>query len=267
MTRLSSEDIKCPVCGEEVRITHLLSTNARGYSDLDLRPSEMQRSVMYQITKMCTCGNVFMGTTSPATKELVQSDAYQNCDGINFKNQKSIMFYRGYLIDKEHNPENIVSNFMQLNQCIWSCDDSDDENNIPLRKTAVKLVNQIIENEENEESKTNYMLIKADLLRRSGQFDELLQEYEDIHFEDPLLELIIDFQYKKSEEKDDKCYSIASALTPTAIALIDSILEDETDEETKKGWIDIKEEILNGNERYLSNLMEQYFENIKNNNN
>lgn len=89
MTRLSGEDIKCPVCGEEVRITHVLSTNAHGYSDLDLRPSEMWRSVMYQITKMCTCGNVFMGDTSPATKELVQSDAYQNCDEIKFKDQKS----------------------------------------------------------------------------------------------------------------------------------------------------------------------------------
>lgn len=176
------------------------------------------------------------------------------------------MFYRAYLIDKEHNPEDIASNFRHLNQCIWSCDDSDDENNTLLRKTALNLVNQLIENEENEEEKTNYILIKADLLRRSGQFDKLLKEYENIHFEDPLPDIIIDFQYKKSEEKDDKRYTIASALTPTAIALIDNILEDETDEERKKGWANIKEEILNGNERYLSNLMTQYFENIKNNN-
>lgn len=266
MTRLSNEEIKCPVCGEEITITHVMSTNTRGYSDLDLRPSEMQRSVMYQIIKMCNCGNVFMGDTSPATKELIQSDAYQSCDGINFKNQNSIMFYRLYLIDKEHKPQDIVSNFMHLNQCIWACDDSDDENNISLRKTAVNLVNQIIENEEDEETKTNYILIKADLLRRSGQFDELLKEYEDIQFDDPLLELIIEFQYKKSEEKDDKRYTIASALTPTAIAIIDIVLEDETDEETKKEYKDIKEEILNGNERLLSNIMTQFFENIKNNN-
>ena len=266
MTRLSSEDIKCPICGEEIRIINVLSTNAMGYSDLDLRPSEMQRSVMYQITTMCKCGNVFMGDISPATKELVQSDVYQNCDGINFKDQKSIMFYRAYLIDKEHNPQDIVSNFMHLNRCIWACDDSDDENNIPLRKTALNLVNQIIENEENEETKRNYILIKADLLRRSGQFDELIEEYEDIHFEDPLSELIVDFQYKKSEEKDNKRYTIASALTPTATLILDTMIKNETDEEMRKEGKRIKDEILDGNERCLSILMNDYFELIKNNN-
>lgn len=266
MTRLSGEEIKCPVCGEEIRVIHVLSTNTRGYSDLDLRPSEMQRSVMYQITTMCKCGNVFMGNTSPATKELVHSDSYQNCDGIKFKDQKSIMFYRAYLIDKEHNPKDIASNFTHLNQCIWACDDSDDENNIPLRKIALNLVNQLIENEENEEAKTNYILIKADLLRRSGQFDKVLEEYEDIHFDDPLLELIVDFQYTKSEEKDDKRYSIASALLPIATSIIDNMIKD-ADEERKKEWEHIKEEILDGNEMFLSTLMSDYFEFIKKNNN
>ena len=68
MTTIRDQTIECPVCGREVSIYLLMSTNAMGYADLDLRPPEMQRSTMYQTTTMCYCGNVFESMSKGGSK-------------------------------------------------------------------------------------------------------------------------------------------------------------------------------------------------------
>ena len=207
MTTIMPIKKECPVCGKEITLNLIGSTNAFGYSDLDLRPPEMQRSTMYITTTMCDCGNVFFGEDSTATKELVESGEYQSCDGIEF-GDRGKMFYRLYLISKEQT--DIRGMFFNLLRCTWACDDDGDENGTAVRKMAIGLLNQMMSSDD--ERKNDNLLLKADLLRRSRQFDELIEEYENIKFEDETYQKIIDFQIEKANAQDDSCYTVGDAI-------------------------------------------------------
>ncbi|WP_405315382.1 hypothetical protein, partial [Methanobrevibacter sp.] len=58
------------------------------------------------------------------------------------------------------------------------------------------------------EEKKNYLLMKADLLRRSGQFDQLIEEFSDIVIGEEIYDNVIQFQIEKALEKDTKCYTV-----------------------------------------------------------
>ena len=60
--------------------------------------------------------------------------------------------------------------------------------------------------------KNTLLLMKADLMRRGGQFEELVEEYENITFEESQLNDIAQFQIEKAKEKDDNCYTVASVI-------------------------------------------------------
>ena len=122
------------------------------------------------------------------------------------------MFYRAYLIDKESNPDDLLSNFFHILSAVWACDDFDNKNASKMREIAIDLINQIIEDDEYQERKNDNLLIKADLLRRSGQFEELIYQFKDIKFEDELYQQIIDFQIEKAGEKDDSCYTVGDVI-------------------------------------------------------
>ena len=212
MTTIHTEEIECPVCGERVSIHMIMSTNYMGHSDLDLRPPEMGRSTMYQTTSTCKCGNVFDSFDSSGSRELIESDNYKNCDGIPFQKEWPKTFYRVYLIDKENESSTIKSQFFHILRCAWACDDYSDNNSVKVRMIALDLINQIIDDEEFDEERKDNLLVKADLLRRSGQFDQLIDEYSDMEFDEELYQKILDFQINKSIEKDDACYTVEDAL-------------------------------------------------------
>ncbi len=57
MTIIMPEDLTCAICEKESTQQVLISTNAMGHSDLDLRPPEMQRSTMHTWVQRCrSCG-------------------------------------------------------------------------------------------------------------------------------------------------------------------------------------------------------------------
>ncbi len=58
------------------------------------------------------------------------------------------------------------------------------------------------------EKVANIKIVHADLLRRSGQFDRLIETYASVHFDDDLLNKILEFQIEKAKDKDVSCYSI-----------------------------------------------------------
>jgi len=71
-----------------------------------------------------------------------------------------------------------------------------------MRKLAVDLVDKV--DDENE----NLKLIKADLLRRSLQFERLIEEYSDFTSNDKLSYSIIRFQLGLAAMEDSDCYTI-----------------------------------------------------------
>lgn len=209
MSKISIRERKCSVCGSTNEYRVLLSTNTFGGDpDLDLRPAEMKRSTMPVWVQECPdCGFISGDVTdlTTVTREWLQSEEYLSANGIPFSSELAKRFYKYYLINlADENPEDA---FYAILHAAWSCDDSDDNANAKLcRELAIPLVTELIE--ENRKNKDALLVTKADLLRRSGQFDTLINEYSSISFGDELLNQIIAFEIEKANEQDTKCYRV-----------------------------------------------------------
>ena len=207
MTMMDKFDIKCSVCGKPSPQWILMSTNSFGYPDLDLRPPEMQRSTMNTWISECPhCGYVAadLEMESDVSKNFLESEEYLTCEGYDFKGKLSKLFYKSYLISKQNN--NVYNCFFNLRNCAWDCDDHDDENAVAIRKQALVYLDEIIQTDDEE--KNTFMVIKSDFLRRSGEFDQLINEYGDLTIGEEILDKIIRFEIEKALEKDTKCYTI-----------------------------------------------------------
>ena len=205
MTIIHDFDQKCPVCGKLSPQPMLTSTNAMDYPDLDMRPAEMQRSTMHTWVLECPhCGYAgnFRNETQ-ITEDFLKSDSYQTCDGMEFIGKLSKRFYKAYLISKES--EDLTKCFFNLLHCAWDCDDKNDPNATKIRKLAVENIDKL---EYDESERKNFLAIKADLLRRSGEFDRLIEEFSDIIIGEEIYDDIIQFQIKKALKKDTECYTV-----------------------------------------------------------
>ena len=102
--------------------------------------------------------------------------------------------------------EDSFSAFDDIMHCACACDDSvDDANAVKSREIAIELSDRIIEKSEN---KNTIIVMKADLLRRNREFEQLIEEYENITFGDDLLNRIIRFQIEKARKNDAACYTV-----------------------------------------------------------
>jgi len=90
---------------------------------------------------------------------------------------------------------------------------------------AIPLLNKLIEeivagkyepeddcDEDVDVKKDNLLLMKTDLLRRSGQFETLLSEYASRSFKNEIMSKVLAFQLAKAAEKDTACYTIRDAV-------------------------------------------------------
>ncbi len=97
------------------------------------------------------------------------------------------------------------TSFFALLHCAWACDDAEDELAVKIRKMALKTLPKIDMNKD-------LMMIKADLLRRTCQFDELIRQFSDISLNDELYDKIINFQLELARKKDVDCYTAGDVL-------------------------------------------------------
>ena len=209
MTLINKMDIKCSICGEKSSQQVLLSTNSMGTPDLDLRPPGMQRDTMSTWIQECPhCGYVssMLNEESEIPREFLESDEYVTCDGFEFQGKLSERFFKGYLISRQS--DNIGDCFSNLRNCAWDCDDRKDMQNARnVRKLAIEYLDRLIE--KGGESKDDFILIKADFLRRSGEFSKLIEEYGDFAFGEEFLDRILTFHIIRAREGDDKRYTVA----------------------------------------------------------
>ena len=173
---------------------------------MDLRPSEMKRSSMFTWLQECPhCGYITVDIEDEpdVPADFLKNDDYLTCEGYEFKYNLAKRFYRHSLISKAEG--DCRSQFFSLLHCAWACDDAEDDIAVEMRKLALKSVDKfnLISSE-----KDNLKLIKADLLRRSLQFDEVIHEFKDITFEDELKDNVIAFQLELAAKKDSTCYTI-----------------------------------------------------------
>ena len=115
--------------------------------------------------------------------------------------------YSYYLINIED--ENLEDAFFALVHTAWLCDDSDDEQIAKhCRARAIITANKLIADKSiDRDDIEDIYLIKMDLMRRCGYFDELINEYAYFHFSIEKWEDIRRFQIEKAQEENTKRYN------------------------------------------------------------
>ena len=207
MSTFFSENIRWAVCGQISEVDVMGSSNSFGSPDLDLRPAAMLRYTMRFWVQECPhCGYVAAQLDAPTaiTHEWLQSDAYQQCEGLCAQESMVRRFYRQAMIDRHL--EQWEDAFFALLHGAWCCDDlGDDENARYLRTMALEMLERM--RQENPWH-ANLKLIRADVLRRAGQFDRLLTEYADCVMERPVEAAVLAFQLECAKRGDTGCYRI-----------------------------------------------------------
>ncbi len=216
MTIIEKIEKKCAVCGQTSLQPIMMSTSTWGYPDLDLRPAPMQRSTMFAWLQECPhCGYVAskLENELEVPANLLKTDAYLTCEGHDFKSDLSRRFYRHYLISKAEN--DYGSEFLSLLHCAWTCDDNDDELAVEMRKMALESLDKIVPESDGE--RNNLLIIKADLLRRTQQFDRVIKEFKDFILENKLQNDVITFQIELAMEKDSECHTVDEVVNKNTI--------------------------------------------------
>lgn len=211
MSKIVLREIKCAVCGSVHQYRVLASTNAFGSPDLDLRPPEMQRSTMNVWIQECPdCGYISEDVSDPSdvTLDDLKSEDFLSCDGIIFVSDLASRFYKYYKINILD--DNRKDAFMAILHAAWACDDADDQVNAKIcREKAIPLISHLIT--ENHKEKDNLMLIKADLLRRSSHFNALLNEFQNVEFQEQIMNHVMAFQLALAKAMDTACYKVSDA--------------------------------------------------------
>ena len=202
---------KCCKCGSECNVTVLSSTNAMGSPDLDLRPPEMQRSTMHlwlQNCPNCDYVNTEIKNDNGINREFLGDQNYINCDGIKFKNPLAYKFYKYYRITYEL--EDFEAAYNALLHTAWCCDDAEDIENgkkcrLILKEIFEKFPTTLKENE-------NIIARHADIVRRAGLFDDVINMCSKYSVSEPLVNKVIKFQVEISKKKDDSCHRVDECL-------------------------------------------------------
>ena len=190
----------------------LMSTNAFGSPDLDLRPPGMQRDTMNLWVQECpACGYVSADISDAGniTKEFLKSKEYRKCDGIGFTSDLAARFYKYHKVNLAE--DDIRGAAFALLHAAWACDDERDTDNAKLcRGLTLPLLTRVIE--EKPADKNELQLMKVDILRRAGHFRELLTEYKDMQFGEDVMDHVLAFQLKLAEKGDTGCYRVVDAM-------------------------------------------------------
>ena len=205
---LFPEEITCAVCGTKNEFQLLGSYSTFGGPDLDLRPAEMKRSTMpYWVQKCPCCGYVARQVSDPApvTEEWLKTEDYITCNGISFSSDLAKEFYQQFMISDQG--KDTETAFYALLHAAWACDDRRDKENAKhCREMACSIAEKLLSSKHKKDE--NLSLLRADLLRRSGQFSRLIDEYSNIRYSEDLLNDIIAFQLEKAKEHDAGLYRV-----------------------------------------------------------
>lgn len=232
---------------------------------MDLRPAEMKRSSMFAWLQECPhCGFVARDIEQTHVKvapDFLKSDEYLTCEGHDFKSDLAKRFYGHYLISKANNIHDVA--FYSLLHCAWVCDDNNDDFAVDIRKLALKSLDKV--DAKNDDERDNLKLIKADLLRRSLQFDELIGEFKDVFFEDKIKNEVINFQLELAAKKDSGCYAIEDIPKKVTVSLNGELHKKLNSIADLKcvSLVDVIEEMLQEkvDETDMSELVENYYSN------
>ena len=220
MTTELDEARTCFVCGQTHEYTVLGSTNEFGPPDLDMRPPEMARSTIDCWIQRCpSCGycapDIRDGPELAA--EVVKMETYsaQNSDDT-YPDLANKFLCSALVYEAAGDP--VAAGFSAV-RAAWACDDAQAES------AAIKARQQALAYFERARAEKIVFAdqlgleeaIIADLLRRSGRFDEVEAICEEGLAKSPeeVVAQVLRYQESLARAEDTGCYTIADA-TETA---------------------------------------------------
>jgi hypothetical protein len=220
MTTYREKDVKCAVCGTSNKVLLISSTNQFGAIDLDSRPPEMERSTMSAWVQSCSkCGysSNNIAKANETVKSVISTEEYKAL--LNDKTLPPLAkkFLCNAIIQEEtHNLDSSMYNFLYA---AWDCDDNENINNsMKLDNKAIESKNKAIECRNRalkligtffvpQRHKPTIELIKLDLLRRTGRFEEAIEYSKTLNIEDNLV-AVAKFQVKLCKKKDTQAHNV-----------------------------------------------------------
>lgn len=197
------------MCGQESEHTVMGSTSAFGPMDLDTRPPALERYTIgcqVQMCPHCDYANYNLEVKESVTPAFLKTEAYKTTDGHNL-NTLATAFYRQALIAHECN--NATREFLAYLRAAWACDDEQEyENAVTCRLAALRVMDTASKPIYDDEP--TGILMRMDLLRRTRQFDAVL-EYRDTKFESPFLQSLLDYEIVLAERQDPHCHTVEDA--------------------------------------------------------
>lgn len=215
MTKVAPKNMECAVCGGISEQFVILSTNCFGSPDLDLRPSQMQRSTMSYWVQECphcgyVAGDIEKAEYGAITKEQIKSILSNG--SLNLHSELAQVFYKKFLLGNAALKRDNRELFFDMLHAAWDCDDAKDmEGARQCRLLALNFLDEYLSETDDEEEKTNLSVCRADLLRRTGQFEKLKTEYSPNMYKEDILKKIISFQIEKANEENVGCFKVSDA--------------------------------------------------------
>jgi hypothetical protein len=187
MTLIMPTQEICACCGDECKVSVLISTNARGLPDLDSRPPPMQRNTVFNWLHECRgCGYCApdLGEALPGTAEIVRGDDFQSKVPPRFLDDNprplfkatgvpgaALRFERWALLcaAQGDNPA-IVKAYIHA---AWAADDAGrDDHAARFRTEAASRLQALLDRGADPHAQRGFSaLLLADLWRRAGAWD------------------------------------------------------------------------------------------------
>lgn len=204
MVRTILKDFKCALCGAESQHSYIVDSSAEGEADLDLRPPEPHRSTMEYWTTTCPqcgycCEDIQAETSLNA--DFIKSEKYLTLDGINAESELAKNFIKKALIKLEIGDKNeAMQSYIYAS---WAFDDSgESENAVECRIRAIELIDELLKCGDN----LNYEILRCELLRRAGRFEDVIAIYSKKRYINRALDAVVRFELAKAQENDSSVY-------------------------------------------------------------
>jgi hypothetical protein len=212
MTTLFLSEKKCFACGAINRYPVIdLTLKISGSRDLDGRPSQIQRSLVYLWIQRCTSCNYCAPEISKGDQDdlaLIKTPEYQ-CILSDSKYPETACAFRSHSFAMEKRMQFADAGWAQL-CAAWVCDDNNYESSaIECRKQSLVLFSKAQESGQGfSQSSAEENVYIIDILRRVAQFDEAMKRcMSELEKENPdhVLDLL-EFEKYLIEKKDTSCH-------------------------------------------------------------
>lgn len=205
--RTEEIEVECAVCGKKSKQTVVVEYDPdTSTPDLDMRPGEPHRSYLkYWVSECPHCGYCNASIDIPVrfTKEFLESDKYKKAGGSGLAEKFMKM---SLVCEKNKIYEEALKACMYA---AWYYDDEgDDENAAECRRAALRVYDL---HKAEFSSKPDYILLAADFMRRSGDFERVIKEYKGRLLPSKLLNVLEGFQVALAEQGDSSCHKADEA--------------------------------------------------------